>query len=87
MAKLQNEGESCWSNLSTSVAATINFFSYDKKLIAAATVKTPNFDNGASKVIVLQRMNMLNIFNGRNKLGKAAKFVKRKLLYMQRLYM
>ena len=51
MAKLQNEGESCWPNSSTSVAATINFFSYDKELIAAATVKTPYFDNSASKVI------------------------------------
>ena len=43
VAKLQNEGESCWPNSSTSVAATINFFSYDKKLIAAATVKTLYF--------------------------------------------
>ena len=51
VAKLQNEGESCWPNSSTSVAATINFFSYDKKLIAAATVKTPYFDNSASKII------------------------------------
>jgi len=73
VAKLENEGESCWSNLSTSVAATINYFSYDKKLIAAATVKTPYFDNGASKLIFMQRMNMLNIFNSRNNLGKAAK--------------
>ena len=50
VAKLQYEGESCWSNLSTSVAA-INFFSYGKKLIAASTVKTPYFDNSASKII------------------------------------
>ena len=85
MAKLQYEGESCWSNLSTSVAATINFFWYDKKLVAAITVKTPYFDNSASKIMFLQRMNMLDISNSRNKLGKAAKLVKRKLLYMQRL--
>ena len=51
VAKLQIEGESCWSNESTSVAATINFFSYDKKLIAAAIVKTPYFDNSASKIM------------------------------------
>ena len=73
VAKLQNESESYWSNLGTSVAATINFFSYDKKLIAAATVKTPYFNNGASKVIFLQRTNMLEIFNSRDELGKAAK--------------
>ena len=51
MAKLQNESKSCWSNLSTLVAATINLFSYNKKLIAAATVKIPYFDNSASKII------------------------------------
>jgi len=47
-------------NLSTSVAATINF-SYDKKLIAAAIEKAPYSDNSASKIIVLQWMNMLDI--------------------------
>ena len=46
----------------------------DKRLIAAATVKTPYFDNSASKIIFfLQKMNMLDIFNSRNKVWKAAK--------------
>ena len=39
------------------------------------------------KSYFLQRMSKLDIFNSRNKLGKAAKISQRKLLYMQRLYM
>ena len=36
-------------------------------------MKTPYFDKSASKIIFLQRMSMFDIFNSRNKLGKAAK--------------